>query len=286
MSYEEKLLLGPSVAKEKAEELKKRVESLVSRGISPKLLIMRVGERSDDIAYERGACKRMELVGIESEVKTFPKDVSQETFLEELEKKNQDESIHGILIFMPLPKQLDADQIKAAISPEKDVDGISPFSIAKLMMGEEGFVPCTPMAVVEVLKHFQIPIEGSHIVVIGRSMVVGKPLSMLLLRENATVTICHSKTKNLKELCRKADIVICALGKAKFLTEDYVSENTIVVDVGIHVDEEGKMCGDAHFEEIVDKVKRITPVPKGVGSVTTTILAEQTLISAEKCLNR
>lgn len=284
MDHTEKLLLGTDVAREKTEDLKHRAENLKKRGIFPKLIIVRVGERPDDIAYERGACKRMDAVGIEAEVRKFSKDISQDIFLEELKKINEHDGVHGILIFMPLPKQLDADQIKASISPEKDVDGISPFNVAKLMMGEEGFVPCTPKAVIELLKHYRISMEGHHIVVIGRSMVIGKPLSMLLLRENATVTICHSRTKNLKELCGKADIVICAIGKPKFLTTDYVKHDTIVIDVGINVDDSGNLCGDADFDGIISTLKQITPVPKGVGSVTTTVLAEQVLMSAEKLM--
>ncbi len=282
MAFEEKLLLGTVVAKTKTEELSIRTQELKRGGVIPKLCIMRVGERPDDISYERGAVKRMQNIGIEAEVQTFAQSITQDEFLQALEKNNKDESIHGIIIFMPLPKQLDVDEIKATILPSKDVDCISPANVAKLLTGEEGLVPCTPMAVIELMKYHDIEMQGKHVVVIGRSMVVGKPLSMLLLRENATVTVCHSKTEGLDRLCRDADLVVCALGKSKFLTSKYVNEKSIVIDVGIHVDEEGNMNGDVNFDDVAPVVAKITPVPRGVGSITTVVLAKQVLESAAK----
>lgn len=282
MAFEEKLLLGTVVAKAKTEELSAQAEELKRRGVVPKLCIMRVGERPDDISYERGAVKRMQSIGIETQVQTFEQSITQEEFLHALVKNNEDKTIYGILIFMPLPKQLDVDEIKATILPSKDIDCISLENVAKLLTGEEGLVPCTPMAVIELMKYHKIEMKGKHVVVIGRSMVVGKPLAMLLLRENATVTICHSKTQDLDKLCREADIVVCALGKSKFLTSKYVHEKSTVIDVGIHVDEEGNMSGDVNFDEVAPVVAKITPVPRGVGSITTVVLAKQVLESAAK----
>ena len=282
MALEEKLLLGTTVAKDKTEQLREKVEELHKQGIKPKLVMMRVGDKADDLAYQRSALSRMEKVNILSEVQEFPNDVTEEVFLRKLEENNQNDEVHGILIFLPLPKHLDLKKVKECISPDKDIDAISPINIARLMNAEECFVPCTPKAVMELLSYYNIPLQGKHVVVIGRSMVVGKPVSMLLLNENATVTITHSKTTNLQELTKRADIIVCALGKSKFLTEEYVSSHSIVIDVGINVDESGALTGDADTEQILPIVKAITPVPRGVGSVTTVMLAEQVIESAER----
>lgn len=286
MALEEKLLLGTTVAKDKTEQLRKKVEELHKQGIKPKLVMMRVGDKADDLAYQRSALSRMEKVNILSEVQEFPNDVTEEVFLRQLEENNQNDEVHGILIFLPLPKHLDLKKVKECISPDKDIDAISPVNIARLMNAEECFVPCTPKAVMELLSYYNIPLQGKHVVVIGRSMVVGKPVSMLLLNENATVTMTHSKTTNLHELTKKADIIVCALGKSKFLTEEYVSSHSIVIDVGINVDETGALTGDADTEQILPIVKAITPVPRGVGSVTTVMLAKQVIESAERGLQQ
>ena len=278
MALEEKLLLGTTVAKDKTEQLREKVEELHKQGIKPKLVMMRVGDKADDLAYQRSALSRMEKVNILSEVQEFPNDVTEEVFLRQLEENNQNDEVHGILIFLPLPKHLDLKKVKECISPDKDIDAISPVNIARLMNAEECFVPCTPKAVMELLSYYNIPLQGKHVVVIGRSMVVGKPVSMLLLNENATVTMTHSKTTNLQELTKRADIIVCALGKSKFLTEEYVSPHSIVIDVGINVDETGALTGDADTEQILPIVKAITPVPRGVGSVTTVMLAKQVFI--------
>lgn len=284
MALEEKLLLGTTVAKDKTEQLREKVEELHKQGIKPKLVMIRVGDKADDLAYQRSALSRMEKVNILSEVQEFPNDVTEEVFLRKLEENNQNDEVHGILIFLPLPKHLDLKKVKECISPDKDIDAISPINIARLMNAEECFVPCTPKAVMELLSYYNIPLQGKHVVVIGRSMVVGKPVSMLLLNENATVTMTHSKTTNLQELTKRADIIVCALGKSKFLTEEYVSSHSIVIDVGINVDESGALTGDADTEQILPIVKAITPVPRGVGSVTTVMLAEQVIESAERGL--
>ena len=286
MVLEEKLLLGTTVAKDKTEQLREKVEELHKQGIKPKLVMMRVGDKADDLAYQRSALSRMEKVNILSEVQEFPNDVTEEVFLRQLEENNQNDEVHGILIFLPLPKHLDLKKVKECISPDKDIDAISPVNIARLMNAEECFVPCTPKAVMELLSYYNIPLQGKHVVVIGRSMVVGKPVSMLLLNENATVTMTHSKTTNLQELTKRADIIVCALGKSKFLTEEHVSSHSIVIDVGINVDETGALTGDADTEQILPIVKAITPVPRGVGSVTTVMLAKQVIESAERGLQQ
>lgn len=286
MALEEKLLLGTTVAKDKTEQLREKVEELHKQGIKPKLVMMRVGDKADDLAYQRSALSRMEKVNILSEVQEFPNDVTEEVFLRQLEENNQNDEVHGILIFLPLPKHLDLKKVKECISPDKDIDAISPINIARLMNAEECFVPCTPKAVMELLSYYNIPLQGKHVVVIGRSMVVGKPVSMLLLNENATVTMTHSKTTNLQELTKSADIIVCALGKSKFLTEEHVSSHSIVIDVGINVDETGALTGDADTQQILPIVKAITPVPRGVGSVTTVMLAKQVIESAERGLQQ
>lgn len=286
MALEEKLLLGTTVAKDKTEQLREKVEELHKQGIKPKLVMMRVGDKADDLAYQRSALSRMEKVNILSEVQEFPNDVTEEVFLKQLEENNQSDEVHGILIFLPLPKHLDLKKVKECISPDKDIDAISPINIARLMNAEECFVPCTPKAVMELLSYYNIPLQGKHVVVIGRSMVVGKPVSMLLLNENATVTMTHSKTTNLHELTKSADIIVCALGKSKFLTEEYVSSHSVVIDVGINVDETGALTGDADTEQILPIIKAITPVPRGVGSVTTVMLAKQVIESAERGLQQ
>lgn len=286
MALEEKLLLGTTVAKDKTEQLREKVEELHKQGIKPKLVMMRVGDKADDLAYQRSALSRMEKVNILSEVQEFPNDVTEEVFLRQLEENNENDEVHGILIFLPLPKHLDLKKVKACISPEKDIDAISPVNIARLMNAENCFVPCTPKAVMELLSYYNIPLQGKHVIVIGRSMVVGKPVSMLLLNENATVTMTHSKTTNLQELTKKADIIVCALGKSKFLTEEYVSSHSVVIDVGINVDETGALTGDADTQQILPIVKAITPVPRGVGSVTTVMLAKQVIESAERGLQQ
>jgi len=286
VALEEKLLLGTTVAKDKTEQLREKVEELHKQGIKPKLVMMRVGDKADDLAYQRSALGRMEKVNILSEVQEFSNDVTEEVFLRQLEENNQNDEVHGILIFLPLPKHLDLKKVKECISPDKDIDAISPVNIARLMNAEECFVPCTPKAVMELLSYYNIPLQGKHVVVIGRSMVVGKPVSMLLLNENATVTMTHSKTTNLHELTKSADIIVCALGKSKFLTEEYVSSHSVVIDVGINVDETGALTGDADTEQILPIVKAVTPVPRGVGSVTTVMLAKQVIESAERGLQQ
>lgn len=275
------VMKGVEVARAMKENLIKKVDALKEAGANPNLTIIRVGARPDDLAYERGALKRMDMVGIDCKVVELPEDISQKELEAEFEKVNKDAEVHGILLFRPLPKHLDEEPLKAMINPLKDVDCMSPVNIAKVFSGDEsGFAPCTAEAVVEMLKHFQVPLEGKNVTIVGRSMVVGKPLSMLLLGENATVTVCHTRTQNLAEKCRQADILVAAAGKASMITEDMVSEGTVVADVGINVNAEGKLCGDVDYEVVENKVAAISPVPGGVGSITTSVLAKHVIRSA------
>lgn len=280
------LIKGKPVADKITENIKIDVENLKQKGIEPKLQIIRVGQREDDIAYERGALKRMAKCGIIVDVKTLPIDISLDDFVEEVKKSNEDKSVHGILIFRPLPKQLDENVIKYVIDPNKDIDCFNPVNVAKVTEGDKtGFAPCTPSAVMEILDFYEVDLKGKNAVVLGRSMVVGKPQALLLLQKNATVTICHSKTKNIDNIASNADVLVAAIGKAKMVTKDFVGKDSIVIDVGINVDNKGKLCGDVNTDECLDIVNMITPVPSGVGSVTTSVLAKHT-VKACKNLNK
>ena len=275
MSTKGQIIKGKPVADKISEELIKEVDLLVKEGINPKLTIVRVGARSDDLSYERGALKRCQNIGITTEVLELAEDITQEEYIDVLKRVNDDKNVNGILCFRPLPKHLNEEVIKYVIAPEKDVDCFSPINSAKVMEGDKsGFPPCTPTAVVEILKHYNVDLKGSKVTVLGRSMVVGKPVSMLLLSEHATVTICHSKTKNLSGVAAEADVLIAAIGRAKMVDESFVKDGAVVIDVGINVDEEGNLCGDVDTNAVLDKVSMITPVPAGVASVTTSILAK------------
>ncbi|CED94770.1 bifunctional 5,10-methylenetetrahydrofolate dehydrogenase/5,10-methenyltetrahydrofolate cyclohydrolase [Romboutsia ilealis] len=279
------IIKGKPVADQISENLIKEVNELVKEGINPKLAIVRVGAKGNDLAYERGALKRCQTIGIETEVIELSEDITQEEYEKALRNLNENKDIHGILCFRPLPKQLNEEEIKYVISPEKDVDCFSPINSAKIMEGDtSGFPPCTPTAVVEILKHYNVELQGANIVVLGRSMVVGKPTAMLLLNENATVTICHSRTKNLEKVTSEADILIAAVGRAKMIKENFIKKGAVVIDVGINVDEDGKLCGDVDTSAVFDKASMITPVPAGVGSVTSSILAKH-VVKACKAQN-
>lgn len=269
------IIKGKLVADAISEDLSKKVEELKKIGMSPKLVIVRVGANPSDLSYERGALKRCSSIGILAEVNELPENISQSDFIIELEKVNKDKDVHGILIFRPLPKQLDENVIKYIISPEKDMDCFSPVNVAKIMENDAtGFAPCTPSAVMEILKYYNVPLKGKKAVVVGRSMVVGKPVSMLLLNENATVTICHSKTQDMPSVCSDADVLVVGIGRAKMINSNFVKDGAVVIDVGINVDKDGNLCGDVDTDDCVDKSSMITPVPGGVGSVTTSILAK------------
>jgi methylenetetrahydrofolate dehydrogenase (NADP+)/methenyltetrahydrofolate cyclohydrolase len=275
------MMKGSEVVAAMKEELLRAVEKLVQKGVVPQLDIVRVGVRPDDLAYERGAMKRMEGAGIHCKVIELPESISQADFEKEFSAVNGDPDIHGILLFRPLPKQLDEESVRNIINPKKDIDCLSPVNMAKVFSGDEsGFAPCTPEAVMEVLAHYGIDVKGKRVTVVGRSMVVGKPLSMLLLKRNATVTICHTRTRDLEETCRNAEILIAAAGKASMITADFVSENSVVVDVGINVGSDGKLCGDVDFDAVAPKCSFITPVPGGVGTVTSSVLAKHVVRAA------
>ncbi len=279
------IIKGKPVADAITAELVKDVEMLKSKGIEPKLKIVRVGAREDDLAYERGALSRMDKCGIKAEVLELPVDICQADFVKELKAVNDDPSVHGILLFRPLPKQLNMEEIKFVVDPVKDIDCMNPLNAEKIFEGDKtGYPPCTSQACVEILDHYGIDMKGKRAAVIGRSMVVGKPLAMLLLDKNATVTVCHSRTNDLPGVCRQAEVVIAAVGRAEMVTGDFISEGAVVIDVGINVNAEGKLCGDVKFDECVDKASMITPVPAGVGSVTTSVLAKH-VVKACKQIN-
>lgn len=281
------LLKGAAAAKALGEELQKKAAGLKEKGVDPCLAILRVGERDDDLSYERSAMKRCEKVGIAVKNVVLSEDVSQEELIATIGALNEDETVHGVLMFKPLPKHLDEEMVCEALSPSKDVDGITKGSQAAVFAGTDGgFAPCTAQACLEILKYYQIPLKGKRVVVVGRSLVIGKPVSMLLLGEHATVTICHSRTENLPDVCKEADVLVVAVGKAQMVGADYVKEGQTVLDVGIHVDEDGNMCGDTRFSEIEPVVSAITPVPGGVGSVTTAILASHVVEAAEKTVRQ
>ena len=276
------LMKGADVAKTMKEDLTGEARRLKDRGILPSLTIVRVGARPDDLAYERGARKRMEMIGIECKVVELPETITQAEFEKTFFKINEDPKVHGILLFRPLPGHLDEGPVVSRINPLKDVDCMCPVNIAKVFSGDEtGHAPCTPEAVMEMLDYYKIDPRGKKVTVIGRSMVVGKPLSMMLLKRHATVTICHTRTKDLTATCREAEILVAAAGKARMVTADMVGDGAVVVDVGINVDDKGNLCGDVDFEAAEPVTSYISPVPRGVGSVTSSVLAKHVLKAAE-----
>lgn len=277
------LLKGKEPVAAMKERLTAQVARLEQAGVRPKMTIVRCGARPDDLSYEAGAIKRFHGLGIEVEVKELPVDIDQQAFVQQIQALNQDDAVHGVLIFRPLPRQLDESVLKYALSPEKDMDAMNPDNLAKVFSADpSGYPPCTPEAVMELLAHYQVELAGKNVVILGRSMVVGKPLAMMMLAKNATVTICHSKTQNLPAIARQADILVACVGKAKMVTAEYLSPGQVVVDVGINVDEDGKLCGDVDFQAAEPIVARITPAPGGVGTVTTSCLAAHVLRAAMK----
>lgn len=262
------------------EGFKADIDKMKQMGIVPKLTIVRVGQREDDLAYERGILKRFSAVGAATEVIELPLDCSQERLEQIINTQNKDTDVHGILLFRPLPGHLCEDSIKLLVSKEKDVDCMGIGNMMDVFSGNKNcYPPCTPQAVVELLDYYKIDVTGKKVTIIGRSMVVGKPLSMLLLHRNSTVTICHTKTQNLADECRKADILIACAGAAGMVKESFVNSEQIVIDVGINV-VDGKLCGDVDYENVKDIVKAITPVPGGIGTLTTSVLLKHTIRSA------
>ena len=279
------LLLGKEVTASLNEEIRRKVAQLNEQGVTPKLGIVRIGEREDDISYERGATKRCETLGVAFEKFLLPADASEEEVLQVIRAVNEDDSIHGVLLFRPLPRHLNEDKIVNALAVEKDVDGITDLSMASVFMSRgAGYAPCTPSACMRILDHYGIDCTGKKAVVIGRSLVVGKPAAMMLLKKNATVTVCHTKTVDMPAVVREADVVIVAAGRAGIVGADYLRPGQVVIDVGINVNAEGKLCGDVNFAEAEPVVAAITPVPGGVGSVTTSVLVEHVVEAAlAKC---
>src|SRR5690554_6094010 len=277
-------LRGKPVADAMKEDLIRRVEALKAKGITPKLGIIRVGARPDDLFYEGGIKKTSDGIGLAYQVFEHPEDISQEQLEKSVTAVGADSSIHGILMFAPLPKHLDEKKIRSLIPVEKDVDCMTLGSAGKVFADDlTGFPPCTPTACMEMLKFYDIPLKGKKVTVVGRSMVVGKPVAMLLLREHATVTICHSRTENLDQVCAAADILVAAVGRAKMIGRSYVKPGQIVIDVGINADPDnpGKYCGDVDFNPVEPVVEKISPVPGGVGSVTTIVLCKHTVMACE-----
>ena len=277
-------LRGKPVADAMKEDLIKRVEALKAKGITPKIGIIRVGANPDDLFYEGGIKKTSEGVGLSYEIFEHPEDIGQEQLEKAVSAVGADSSIHGILMFAPLPKHLDEKKIRQLIPVEKDVDCMTLGSAGKVFADDvTGFPPCTPTACMEMLKFYDIPLKGKKVTVVGRSMIVGKPVAMLLMREHATITICHSRTENLDQVCAEADILVAAIGRAKMIGAGYVKPGQIVIDVGINADPDnpGKYCGDVDFAAVEPVVEKISPVPGGVGSVTTIVLCKHTVMACE-----
>ena len=276
------VLKGNVVANQIKEQMKKDIEELKKVNKQPTLAIVRLGENPGDVSYEKSIVKNCNNIGIESKVYERDANINTEDLVELLKELNDNKDISGILVFRPLPKHIDEELIRNTINPKKDVDCMHPLNLEKIFEGNmSGFAPCTPKAAMEILRYYDIQLEGKNVVVVNRSMVVGKPLTMMLLERNATVTICHSRTKNLDEITKRADVVVVALGRAKFFDESYFTEDSIIIDVGVSLDQNGKLSGDADYDKVSPIVNKITPVPGGVGAVTTSILLSQVVLACK-----
>ena len=277
------ILKGAPVASSLTEKLITHADSLKKRGVTPTLAMLRVGEKAGDISYETGATKRCEKIGIDIKKIILPEKCRREKVIEEIHRVNRDKNIHAFLMFRPLDDKDTERSACEALSPAKDADCMTPSALAGVFTGSgTGYPPCTAGACLELLDYYGVELSGKHVVIIGRSLVIGKPVSMLMLSRNATVTICHSRTKFLPEICREADVIIAAVGKAGFVGTDFVREGQIVIDVGINLDANGNLCGDVNFPAVEPVVKAITPVPAGVGAITTAVLAKHVIEAAEK----
>ncbi len=276
------LLKGKEVAQKTREKLKEEVTTLKSKGINPKLAVIMVGDDSASQIYVRNKSKVCNEIGIEFDEYLLPEKTQQKELLELIEKLNKDKTINGILLQSPIPKHLDINEAFRTISPEKDVDGFHPTNVGKLVLGQDTFISCTPFGIMKIFEDYNIDLEGKNAVVIGRSNIVGKPMSQCLLNKNATVTICHSRTKNLAEVTKQADVVVAAIGKPCFVTADMVKKDAIVIDVGINRGEDGKIKGDVDFENVKEKASYITPVPGGVGPMTIAMLMTNVVKAAKE----
>lgn len=272
---------GKKISTEIKDECKEKVALYKEKGIEICMAVIQVGSDPASRVYVNNKKKACEYIGIKSLSYQLEESTTEEELLALIDKLNKDDAVRGILVQLPLPKTISEDKVLMAISPAKDVDGFHPMNVGNLCIGRKGFLSCTPAGVIELLKRYNIEISGKECVVVGRSNIVGKPMSILLLRENGTVTITHSKTKDLKEVCKRADILIAALGKPKFITEEYVKEGAVVIDVGIHRNENNKLCGDVDFDAVAPKCSAITPVPGGVGPMTIAMLMKNCVDSVE-----
>ncbi len=267
-----KIIDGKKISQEIKDELKVKVAELNSKGVEVSLAVILVGNDPASTVYVGNKKKACEYIGVKSLSYELPETTSEAELLELIDKLNKDTSVNGILVQLPLPKTIDEDKVIKAIAPEKDVDGFHPVSVGSLLIGQKGFLPCTPAGIIQLLKRSDIDINGKECVVVGRSNIVGKPMGVLLLRENGTVTICHSRTQDLKTVCKRADILVVAIGKPKFIDASYVKEGATVIDVGIHRNENNKLCGDVDYESVEPVAGAITPVPGGVGPMTIAML--------------
>lgn len=275
---------GKAVAKKIRKELKKEVEELKTKEITPKLAVIMVGDNSASQVYVRNKSKACEKAGIEFEEFLFDNDTTEEKLLDTIDMLNNDESVHGILLQSPVPKHINIQKAFEKISPKKDVDGFNAVNVGKLSIGQDAFISCTPYGIIKMLEEYNIETEGKHTVILGRSNIVGKPMIQCMLNKNATVTVCHSRTKNIAEITRNADILIAAIGKPKFVTEDMVKDDVVVIDVGINRMEDGTLCGDVDFENVSKKASYITPVPGGVGPMTIAMLIYNVVKAAKNTL--
>lgn len=281
LMYEDKIISGKEISKSEKEKISQRVNALRNKGIAPKLSVIIVGENPASQSYVRGKHKDCAECNIDSDNIALPESTTQQELLGIIEKLNKDTSVHGILVQLPLPKHIDEYAVINAISPEKDVDGFTALNVGNMNIGKDCFIPCTPQGCVNMLEYAGVDMEGKDVVVIGRSNIVGRPVATLLTQKSATVTICHSKTKNIEEKTRMADIIIIAIGRAGFLKGDMIKEGAVIIDVGINRNSAGKLCGDADFESCIEKVGKITPVPGGVGLMTRVNLLKNTVKAAE-----
>ncbi|MFD6439840.1 bifunctional methylenetetrahydrofolate dehydrogenase/methenyltetrahydrofolate cyclohydrolase FolD [Peribacillus sp. NPDC060186] len=279
------IINGKEIAEAVRQEISKEVQQLREKNIVPGLAVILVGDNQASQTYVRNKQKACEDLGMHSVLIKKPADLTQEELIQNIDELNQDDSIHGILVQLPLPEHIQEKAIIEAISPEKDVDGFHPINIGRMMTGQDAFLPCTPYGVMVMLEHIGYELEGKHVVIVGRSNIVGKPSGQLFLNADATVTYCHSKTKDLAYYTKQADVVVAAVGKRDTITSDHIKEGAVVIDVGMNRNDEGKLCGDVAFEEVKNKASYITPVPKGVGPMTITMLMKNTVKSAQKALN-
>ena len=275
------LINGKELAEKMQAEIAIKVSELKTKSISPGLVVLLVGENPASQVYVRNKERSAKSIGIHSKVERYPSTISEETLLAEIEKYNQDPNFHGILVQLPLPKHIDEEKVLLAIDPKKDVDGFHPMNLGRLLAGNPDKIPCTPYGIMKMFAAYDIDLAGKRALVIGRSNIVGKPMAQLLLMADATVTIAHSKTANLAELAKEADILVVAIGRGHFVTKEFIKPGAVVIDVGMNRDEHGKLIGDVQFDEVEPLASYITPVPKGVGPMTITMLMYQTVLAAE-----